>query len=241
MKIVLTGIVVLIICAVIYYIAIPLYVGNKKSTSKDPTLWESDIEKFRVDDRTNPVAPDPIILVGSSSIRLWDGMPDKIAGFPVLNRGFGGAKIADLDYFLDELLIKHAPKMAVIYVGAIDLYINPDSAQQAIIDEYRALCNKIREKLPDTIMALIALRPSPYRATKYAAYNQALADIAANDEKIYFIDANKSVADENGVPRKDLYLWDRQHLNKEGYDLWGNQLLKSLNEIFDEGAGAPAD
>ena len=52
-----------------------------------------------------------------------------------------------------------------------------------------------------------------------------------SDENIYFIDANDAVADAKGVPRKDLYGWDFQHLNKKGYQLWGTQLVKMMNEI----------
>src|SRR5512147_1783594 len=67
-----------------------------KSARGDPDAWESSIRKFEAQDRLKPPAPGLIVFVGSSSFTFWSTMEGDLSPLPVLNRGFGGAKIGDV-------------------------------------------------------------------------------------------------------------------------------------------------
>ena len=41
-----------------------------------------------------------ILFTGSSSIRMWKNLQESFPGYNVLNRGFGGSTLADLDRYL---------------------------------------------------------------------------------------------------------------------------------------------
>jgi hypothetical protein len=47
--------------------------------AQDPTRFEADIQAFESIDRVSPPPADPVLFVGSSSIRMWT---DVAAAFP---------------------------------------------------------------------------------------------------------------------------------------------------------------
>src|SRR6476659_10198552 len=81
-------------------------------TAKKPTgpaRFESEIAAFEKWDHQNAVPRDCVLFVGSSTIRLWqtaDAFPD----LPVINRGFGGSTVADVNYFADRIVFKYKPR-----------------------------------------------------------------------------------------------------------------------------------
>jgi hypothetical protein len=89
--------------------------------------WGKDIAAFERSDHENPASKEGIVFVGSSSIRRWD-LKQSFPGMPVLNRGFGGSQLADVAYFASRLVIKHQPRLIVLYVGENDLGTRPVAA-----------------------------------------------------------------------------------------------------------------
>ena len=66
--------------------------------------FAKDIAAFEEKDRTNPPPQNEILLVGSSSIRLWksaEAFPD----LKVINRGFGGSQISDSLRYAERIIL----------------------------------------------------------------------------------------------------------------------------------------
>ena len=218
-------------------VAFPIYMDYQKTVSDDPMVWEGDIQEFRNSDRASGIPDHPIVFVGSSSIRLWENLKGTISNRPVLNRGFGGARIADIEYYLEDLVLKYNPDMVVLYVGVIDLALEKGEIKDSVFESLYTLSKSIREELPSAKIAIVALRPSPYRKetfSEYARFNRNIKRVSEKDSHIYYIDANGSVVDESGALRKDIYSFDRQHLNEIGYSLWGSEIEGSISEILKE-------
>src|SRR5215212_9141915 len=92
--------------------------STKKLTG--PARFESEIAAFEKWDHQNTVPKDGILFVGSSTIRLWqtaDAFPD----LPVINRGFGGSTIPDVNHFADRIVFKYTPSTIVFYAGDNDI------------------------------------------------------------------------------------------------------------------------
>src|SRR6476619_4722811 len=92
----------------------------KESKPTGPARFESEIAAFEKWDHQNAVPRDCILFVGSSTIRLWqtaDAFPD----LPVINRGFGGSTVADVNYFADRIVFKYKPRTIVFYAGDNDI------------------------------------------------------------------------------------------------------------------------
>ena len=86
--------------------------------------FENEIAAFEAYDHKNAPPRDPILFVGSSTIRLWqtaDAFPD----LPVINRGFGGSTTDDVNHFADRIVFKYKPRLIVFYAATT---ISPPAA-----------------------------------------------------------------------------------------------------------------
>ena len=124
--------------------------------------------------------------------------------------------------------------MVVLYLGVVDFATADDQSKSLVFNSYQSLCMKIIHQLPNTKLVIIALRLSPYRILKYERINRELARMAMMNRNIYFVNANKAVVNRQGIFRKDLYGWDRQHLNASGYSLWGGKIKQSILSILNQ-------
>src|SRR5437868_10457850 len=88
----------------------------------------------------------PIVFTGSSSIRKWKTLQVAFGPYNVLNRGIGGAVIADIDRYANDLIFTYEPRQIVLYVGENDL---PDAAAtpDSILKRSVRLFAKIRARL----------------------------------------------------------------------------------------------
>src|SRR4051812_29827834 len=93
---------------------------TKKPQPTGPERFESEIAAFEKWDRQNAVPRDGILFVGSSSIRFWQ-TAEAFPGLPVINRGFGGSTVPDVNYFADRIVFKYNPRTMVFYSGDNDL------------------------------------------------------------------------------------------------------------------------
>src|SRR5207237_7468800 len=82
--------------------------------------WEPEIAAFEDQDRRTPPPAHPIVFVGSSTIRFWK-VNEAFPGLPVLNRGFGGSQIDDVNFYFDRVVARYQPSMIVCYSGDNDL------------------------------------------------------------------------------------------------------------------------
>ena len=80
----------------------PAIVGYKiwneiRSTiSEDPLVWEEDIRALEERSAGRFGPGEAVVFVGSSSIRFWSTLEADMAPMPVLQHGFGGAKLGDV-------------------------------------------------------------------------------------------------------------------------------------------------
>ncbi len=184
-------------------------------------IWEKDIQKFEAADKANPPKPGAILFIGSSSIEHWKDVADDFPGKRVLNRGFGGSRIADSTYYAGRIIVPYKPGMIVFYAGDNDV-ADGHTAQQ-VFDDYVAFVARVRKDLPTTPIAFISIKPSPSRAALLPVMREANAKIhtytAAHPHLVY-IDVASRMLDSSGQPREDLFVADRLHMNRTGYDLW---------------------
>src|SRR5512146_2789048 len=100
----------------------------------DPNRFAQEIKAFAEWDSKNAVPANPVLFVGSSSIRLWrthESFPD----LPVVNRGFGGSQISDAIHFADRLVLAYRPKIVVFYSGGNDIAAGRSAAR--VLEDYR--------------------------------------------------------------------------------------------------------
>ena len=184
-------------------------------------IWEKDIQKFEAADKANPPQSGAILFIGSSSIEHWKDVASDFPDKRVLNRGFGGSRIADSTYYAGRIIVPYKPSMIVLYAGDNDI-ADGHSAQQ-VLDDYVAFVARLRKDLPATPIAYISIKPSPSRIRLLPAMMEANAKIrayAAAHPHLLYIDVASKMLDASGQPRAELFVEDRLHMNRAGYDLW---------------------
>ncbi len=186
-----------------------------------PERWETAIQAFEAEDRDSPPAADAVVFVGSSSIRFWRSLEEDFPSITPLNRGFGGSRISDVRYFADRLILAYSPQLVVLYAGDND--IAAGRSAQEVFEDYRAIATLVRQSLPDSRLVFIAIKPSPSRWAQAETMHQAnamVAEHAARDDKIDFVDVFTPMIGADGLPKPELYLADQLHLTEDGYRLW---------------------
>jgi lysophospholipase L1-like esterase len=150
---------------------------------------------------------------------------------PVVQRGFGGAKVNDVVHFMDRLITPHDPTMVVLYVGSNDLLDfagnRPKSLEQ-MQNLYDALLGGLHERLPAARIVVLATFVSPLnapRAAEIQAVNGYVARTADAEPWLELIDGNSALRTPGGDPDRSLFTFDRVHLNRKGYAQWA-QILR---------------
>ncbi len=190
----------------------------------DPLRFQPEIDAFSRWDGKNSPPEDPLLFVGSSSIRYWS----TATSFPaceIVNRGFGGAHISDVQYFYDDIVVGYRPKAIVFYAGDND--IGAGKSPNQVLDDYTAFVETVRRDLPDTPIFFLAIKPSGLRWHLWRSMEEANALIrnySESNSDLVFVDVATPMLGEDGTPREELFVDDRLHLNEAGYKLWNSIL-----------------
>jgi lysophospholipase L1-like esterase len=190
--------------------------------------WEKEIARMEARDAKAAPPQQAIVFVGSSSIRRWN-LASSFPGLPVINRGFGGSQLADSVHFAPRIILPVHPRIVVLYAGDNDLQAGKTPA--TVVADYRQFVAVLHEALPETRIVYIAVKPSISRwklIDKVRATNEAIRDIAAQDELQAFVDIDGPMLGADGKPRPALFQSDGLHLSDEGYALWAKLLLPHL-------------
>jgi lysophospholipase L1-like esterase len=188
---------------------------------KGPEQWEKEIAAFEQEDARTPGSENPVVFVGSSSIRIWKTLKEDFPKHRVLNRGFGGSYITDAVHFADRLVIRHKPSFIVVYTGGNDL--GAGRTPQQVFEGYKALVGKIRAALPDTPIAYISIAGNPkrwYQVTEVIQTNALIDAYTKTNPGLLFIDVFHPMLAGDGKPRPEIFSQDRLHMNAAGYKLW---------------------
>ena len=99
--------------------------------------------------------------------------------------------------------------------------------------EVKALVKRIRHDLPQTRIILISAKPSVARwqlKAEYETLNKGLTRLSKRKKSLEFADVWSAMLDEKGEVLKDIFLEDNLHLNKKGYDIWGEVIAQFLKQ-----------
>ncbi len=205
--------------------------------------WESEIKKFEELDRAQADPEGAILFVGSSSIRLWDTIAQDMAPYPVIRRGYGGAKFSDVAYYAKRLVLPHKFRALVLFVGNDVSGSANDRTPQQVADCFSHIVNVVREQHPEVPIVCLDVRPTASRWNAWPqiqAANRALSNVCDQDPHSYYVATSEHFLDDNGQPREDLLRQDRLHLSESGYKLWTKLIRSALDDVLESSDLPPA-
>jgi lysophospholipase L1-like esterase len=201
--------------------------GNSPA-DPDPNRFGQEIRTFAEWDSKNAVPADPVLFVGSSTIRLWrthDSFPE----LPVINRGFGGSHISDVIYFANRVVLPYRPRLIVFYAGDND--IAAGKSARRVFEDYRRFVERVRARLPAVRILFLGIKPSRSRWSVWPEANKAndlIRDFCNSDPRLVFVDLAPPLLGPDGQPMSDLFRSDQLHLNDQGYTAWNKVLAPVL-------------
>ncbi len=198
--------------------------------------WGAEIEKLRQLDEIETYPNDAVLFLGSSSIRLWDGIAEDLAPLVPIRRGFGGAQSVDMAVFGPELLQAHRYSALVVFV-ANDISGEegkPDHSPDDVVAWLREVWEASQHHQPDAPLLVIEVTPTERRRHVWElqrALNHRLRDWTLQEPNVFFLPTAEYFLDAQDQVRSELFVEDRLHLSRQGYQLWGSLIRRRLGEL----------
>ncbi len=198
----------------------------------DPGRFEQAIMKFEKMDAASPAPVGAVVCVGSSSMRMWhDRIGQDLEPLTIIARGFGGSNMNDLLVYVDRVVIAYRPRAVVIYEGDNDIAQGVSPAM--IARTFDDVVDRIHATLPDCRVYVLAIKPSPARWELWPMMQEAnrlLKRSCSTDKRLTFIDVAGPMLGDDGRPRPELYVEDRLHMTRAGYEVWREAVRPVLVE-----------
>lgn len=177
-----------------------------------------------------PISKGAIIFLGNSITEggNWSELfPDKT----ILNRGIGGDITAGVLARMNEV-IRHEPSKLFICIGTNDLAM--DIANSHIIENYKAIIDKVQKESPSTQIYVQSVLPTGKRVVfghknhKIAPLNREIEKMCSEANVSYINLYSKMLGEDGYLDKK--YSNDNLHLLGTGYLLWKDVIEKYVYE-----------
>ena len=195
--------------------------------------YQEDINKFKDQDLIDFPEDVEVLFTGSSSIRFWNSLEEDMRPLKVLNRGFGGAHIVHVNFHFKDVVSRYNPQAIVFFCGTND--ITALKTAKETVEDFKIFQNKVRTNLPNVPIFVIGIKPTPareYIEEEELEYNKLIADLAAEDELLSFIDIWDAMLSEEGERIPELFVEDGLHINAKGYEIWTKLVRENLKQRF---------
>lgn len=213
----------------------PIAGGVVGEPSPPPPLpFAAEIARFAELDAAAPPPTCGYLFVGSSTIRFWRTLDQDMAPYPVINRGFGGSKIEDVDFYFDKVVAPYHPRAIFFYAGENDLSAGQTVDQ--VVANFEHFLDLKTAQLGDAPVYFISLKPSKLRLAQMpvqAEVNARIKALADARPDLDYIDVTPAMLDQ-GVP-KDIFVEDGLHMRPEGYALWTGIVKPALEHDAQSG------
>jgi len=215
-----------------------VYHQNQEKYRRDRTIkvdrYADTIEQYRRFDARNALAENPILFVGSSSIVFWE-TAQSFPGYPVINRGFGGASLPEVIHYYDDVIKKHDPSVMVVYC---DIDVENGESPEYSVNAFKKLVDRVDQDFPDTEIIFLSMKPTliddvlgkDVRKNKLVT-NEMLAAYSAKKKNLHYVDISEVMFVDETRLKDEIFLGDGMHMNKLGYDLWDPIVKAKIDEV----------
>lgn len=207
-----------------------LYGEFQKAKSEDPTVWAEDIAALEA---ATHGRTDAVVFIGSSSIRLWPELERDMAPLPVVQHGFGGAKLADIEHYAERLVNAYRPRAVVVFAGSNDLQPGATKPASVLADTYLRFVARVRADLPNVPIYFIGITPTPLRFEIWEEAqetNRRIRDESEARADLHYIETGPTLLGPDGHPERANYRFDGLHLSERGYAIWTRIIRPRLLE-----------
>ncbi len=200
--------------------------------------WVKRHEQFNKNVQANQGNID-LIFVGDSITQGWEGRGKDVwdkyySHRKPLNLGIGGDRTQHVLWRLDNGNISGIqPKVAVVMIGTNNSGKDRNTADE-MVDGVEAVVKKLRSKLPETKILLLAIFPRGEKFNdqrgKILQVNQVLRKLH-DGKHIHYMDIGHRFMDGDGMIPKAI-MPDFLHFSTAGYGVWAKAIETKLASLL---------
>ncbi len=193
--------------------------------------FAAEIEAFAAWDAKNATPRDPIVFAGSSSIRFWN-TAERFPGMPIINRGFGGSQLADVNRYVKETVLRYQPRIVVLYAGDND--INAGKTNDQVLADYETFVRSVHASDSTIDIIFIPIKPSLQRWALWPRMSELNTRVLTHTKAHahqHYVDLATPMLGADGKPRPELFVEDGLHMTSAGYDGWSAGLKVMLDSL----------
>jgi lysophospholipase L1-like esterase len=205
--------------------------GRAQVADPDPARFAAEIQAFALQDAKSTPPRAAVLFAGSSSIRLWP-TANRFPGLTVINRGFGGSHISDVNHYVRQTVLKYNPRIVLLYAGDND--IGAGKAPDRVLRDYQAFVAAVHGAQAETDIVFIAVKPSLARWALWPAaraLNDLVEDYSASRPRLHYADVATPMLGADGRPKPELFVEDGLHMTPAGYDIWTDVVGRMLTAL----------
>ena len=213
----------------------------------DASWWRPRLqEKIELNKQLNP----QLIFIGDSITHWWEKYGTETwkkyyGKYNAANFGYGGDQTQHVLWRIDNGEIDNInPKLAVLMIGTNNTNYE-DQTPEDIAEGIKTIISRIKEKLPETKILLLAIFPrgdyeqrrdkdSNATPNKYWNKNEKVNSIISkfsDDKAVYFLNINESFLNSDGVLTRDV-MPDLLHPQQKGYQLWAKAMQPTIEKLI---------
>jgi len=181
-----------------------------------------------------------LVFIGDSITDGWRGSGAKVwkefyEKRNAVNLGIGGDRTQHVLGRLDHGNIDGIkPKLAVLMIGTNN---SGSNTSEQIAEGVKAIVEKLRTKLPDTKVLVLAIFPrgkdNEDKNRKVNAGANAIIAKLADDKNVFFLDIGPKFTDASGNLSKEV-MPDLLHLNEKSYRTWAESTEEMVKKLMGE-------
>ncbi|MCE9554783.1 MAG: GDSL family lipase [Planctomycetes bacterium] len=182
-----------------------------------------------------------LLLIGDSITQGWEGPGRKVweefySKRNAVNLGISGDQTQHVLWRLDHGNIDGIkPKLAVLMIGTNN---SGGNTSQEIADGVKAVVEKLRAKLPETKVLVLAIFPrgaddKDALRKKVDGANKEIAKLA-DDKMVFFLDIGPKFLAADGKTLGRDVMPDLLHLNEKSYRTWAESIEPKVKELMGE-------
>lgn len=195
--------------------------------------WENEIAVFDSLNLVEASDAGTLLVTGSSSVRMWDSIHMDLAPYQVMQRGYGGSKLTDVNYYAHRIIKPHPFKAIVVFVANDIAGGEEDRTPPEVLGLFKELVKQIRKRNPDTPVFWIEVTPTPTRwqvSPQIREANKLIEEYCTSQNDLHFITTFEEYTTPVGLPDSSYFREDMLHMNRDGYLKWAGIIKASLEE-----------
>lgn len=190
-----------------------------------------------------------LLFLGDSITQGWETRGDIQAIWQkyyaprgALNAGISGDRTQHVLWRLDNGNLDGVkPRLAVLMIGTNN---SPHNRAEQIAEGIKAIVTKLRTKLPETKILVLAIFPRGPNAKdplrKVVQETNEFVQMLADGEHVFYLDIGEKFLQPEGELTKEI-MPDYLHLSAKGYQIWADATEAKIADLLEEKKSSASD